>query len=377
MPVPSGFWSFFGIFDGHNGGETSKWLSSNLIPAVSGALADLYSRFTGESNSVPDPKPTDIESTLKATFKQLDDDIVHVSRKAALSLASDSREKAIELLGPASAGSCALLSFYDSHSRLLHVALTGDSRAVLGRLSGQHPSPDAPHASCPTKRMYSAHALTVEQTGAHPEEAARLIAAHPDEPNVVQFGRVLGMAVSRAFGDARLKWTLAEQRELKRRQIGRPLQADIRSPPYIDAEPEVVSVPIRPGDFLILATDGLWECLTSEEAVGLVGMWRDLQREREREAAASGKEGKVAKLRDPVGGYAPHVLPVWAGEGPDDTVRYRQWNADKRFSCADENAATVLLRNALGGTDRELTSALLSIKTPRARAFRCVCAQPF
>ena len=67
--------------------------------------------------------------------------------------------------------------------------------------------------------MYSAHALTVEQTGAHPEEAARLIAAHPDEPNVVQFGRVLGMAVSRAFGDARLKWTLAEQRELKRRQL--------------------------------------------------------------------------------------------------------------------------------------------------------------
>ena len=43
MPVPSGYWSFFGLYDGHNGGATSKWLASNMIPAVSGALAQTVS----------------------------------------------------------------------------------------------------------------------------------------------------------------------------------------------------------------------------------------------------------------------------------------------------------------------------------------------
>ena len=52
VPVPSGYWSFFGLFDGHNGGDTSKWLASNLVPAVCGALADLYSKF---ATSAPVP----------------------------------------------------------------------------------------------------------------------------------------------------------------------------------------------------------------------------------------------------------------------------------------------------------------------------------
>ena len=329
-------------------------------------MADLYARLVGDSDTTPDPKPVDIEQVMKQTFNQLDDDIVNAPVQEAL---ASSREHGAKLLATAWAGSCALLSFYDSHSGLLHIALTGDSRAVLGRRADPDPGADVLDAACPTKHMYSAHALTIEQSGANPDEVARITAAHPNEPNLVQYGRVLGMGVSRAFGDARLKWPRALQLDVKRRVLGRPLQADVLTPPYIHAEPEVVSVPVRAGDFLVMATDGIWECLTSEEAVGLVGMWRDLQRER----AAGGKEGK-AKLRDPVGGYPPQALPVWASESRDDTVRYRQWNADKRFSCMDENPATVLLRNALGGADRDLTAALLSIKTPRARSYRCVVA---
>ncbi|KAH9915286.1 protein serine/threonine phosphatase 2C [Epithele typhae] len=300
LPVPSGHWSFFGLFDGHNGGETSKWLADNLTLAVAGALADLYSRLAAATGGTPDPTPAEIQETIRAAFAAVDEHIVHDGLATALALSAAAR--------------------------------TEDAARVL-----------AP---------------------AHPGEVARLTAAHPGEPLLLQHGRVLGMGVSRAFGDARLKWPRAAQQELRRRGLARGAALpEVRTPPYVHAAPEVVSVPVRAGDFLVLGSDGLWEALTNEEAVGLVGMWRDAR-------AAGGKEGRKGRVRDPVGGHAPHVLPVWASDAPDMTVRYRQWSADKRFSCADENAATMLLRNALGGADRELTSALLTIKSPRTRAYR-------
>ena len=46
----------------------------------------------------------------------------------------------------------------------------------------------------------------IQQTGYNQAEVARLQGAHPDEPNMIKDGRILGMAVTRAFGDARWKW---------------------------------------------------------------------------------------------------------------------------------------------------------------------------
>ncbi|KAI0695563.1 phosphatase 2C-like domain-containing protein [Cerioporus squamosus] len=344
VPVPSGYWSFFGIFDGHNGGDTSKWLADNLILAVVGGLGDLYSALAGtEANAAPEPTASDISKKLKDVFDELDDAIVNEPLRDVL--ASNSREAGVSLLDPALAGSCALLSFYDSHSRMLHVALTGDSRAVLGRRRYDSDG----------ELKYDVYILTTDQNVANPRELERLAAEHPGE-NVVQNGRVFGMGVSRAFGDARLKWPREVQDKLKRRYLGRTPMAVVKTPPYITAAPEVTSIEVQPGDFLIMGSDGLWESLTSEEAVGLVGLWKE------------GEKGGFGK-RDPVGGHAPHTLPVWMAES-DHTQRYRQWGAEKRFVRRDANVATHLLRNALGGADRELTASLLSMKTPRARTYR-------
>lgn len=41
--------------------------------------------------------------------------------------------EAMSQLAPAYSGSCAIVSYYHSESRVLKVACTGDSRAVLGR----------------------------------------------------------------------------------------------------------------------------------------------------------------------------------------------------------------------------------------------------
>ncbi|KAI0333076.1 protein serine/threonine phosphatase 2C [Cubamyces sp. BRFM 1775] len=351
FPVPSGYWSFFGIYDGHSSWETSAWLAENLIPAVVGALGDLYSGIVGATtpgeHTTPQPNPSDIGKTFKDTFSKLDDDIVNGRLETVFS--SKSKHAAVTLLAPAYAGSCALLSFYDSHSSLLHTALTGDSRAILGRRIHD--------ASGQATGMYSVHVLSTDQTGYNPAERERIESEHPDE-QPVRNGRVLGMGVSRAFGDARFKWSREVQDRLKREYLGRTPFASVKTPPYLTAEPEVTSFAVRPGDFLILASDGLWECLTNEEAVGLVGLWKEARSKRSR---GEGTDGG-ALLASP-------EIPVERQER-DQTVRYRQWGAEKRFVSVDENAATHLLRNALGGADTDLTAALLSMKAPRSRTYR-------
>ncbi|KAI0074680.1 protein serine/threonine phosphatase 2C [Panus rudis PR-1116 ss-1] len=338
LPTPSGYWAMFALFDGHSGWETAAWLRENMIPAVVGALADLYENFRQES-AFADIPPQAVEHSLKTIFKLLDDDIVHSPLDHVFE--NSSRHYAVNVLAPAYAGSCALLSFYDSHSRRLHVAITGDSRAVLGRRV---------HSSN-GEASYEVYLLSAEQDGRSPAEEARLNSKHPGE-HVVKDGRVLGMSVSRAFGDARYKWSLDTQRRLKRDYLGRSLLPSVKTPPYLTAEPEVTCIQVQPGDFLIMATDGLWECLTSEEAVGLVAWWRDRAQEKHMPSLET-----LLFKHD-----AEHYH--------DDTVRYRQWNADKAFEKVDGNAATHLVRNALGGADGDLRSALLSLRSPRARVYR-------
>ena len=63
-------------------------------------------------------------------------------------------------------------------------------------------------------------------------------------------------------------------------------------------------------------------------------------------------------------------LPVKLEE--DKSVMYRWWRAKKRFIDVDSNVAVHLVRNALGGADRDFTSALLDMEPPRSRRYRCV-----
>ncbi|KDQ59929.1 hypothetical protein JAAARDRAFT_126972 [Jaapia argillacea MUCL 33604] len=345
LPNPNGVWGFFSVLDGHSGWETSTWLRENLIPALSGSLADLYSKYRSNEPTLPfsspDPPPNEVDDTIKRTFQRLDDKIVHEAIEKVFS--SPSRHAATNLLAPAYSGSCALVAFYESPTRLLRIALTGDSRAVLGR---RKHSSDGGH-------VYEVHVLSTDQNGYNLSEQTRLRSEHPDE-DVVKNGRVMGMGMARAFGDARWKWTPEVQKRLKFEYLGRSLPPGVKTPPYLTAVPEVTTFKVMTGDFLILATDGLWECLTNEEAVGLTGLWLDRNSQKANE--------------NPLPPVVPKDLPV-VKSGEDTTVRYRQWAATKRFVNLDSNAATHLARNALGGADTDLASALFSLRAPRSRTY--------
>lgn len=366
VAVPQRSWAFFAVLDGHNGWETSRWLREDLLPAVIGAMADLYSKFEPSSNhrvkSDPasstdrlDPPPEVIDETIKDTFKRLDDDIVNDAVERVF--ASPSKSAAINLLARAHAGSCALMAFYDSHTRQLRVALTGDSRAVLGR-----PTSDK-HA----QSHYDVHVLSSDQNGNNAVEQARLSALHPGE-TVCEKGRVLGWGMSRAFGDAAYKWSREMQERLNEEFLGDRPRSNVKTPPYFTAEPEITTTDVKPGDFLVLASDGLWDCLTNEEAVGLVGLWLNQKKQAKEmsDVRSSDQDKGAASVRV----VARDALPVNLKE--DDTGMYRWWRAEKRFVNVDENAATHLTRNALGGADSDLTAALLSMTMPRSRRYRYI-----
>ncbi|CAI4212509.1 unnamed protein product [Parascedosporium putredinis] len=351
-------WMFWGVFDGHSGWVTSAKLRNELIQFVARELNDTYIAANGK---IPDDAA--IDAAIKTGFTRLDDEIVHKSVEKVFK--QNSKTLAAEALAPALAGSCALLSFYDARSQQLRVAVTGDSRAVLGRRSDSG--------------KWTATALSVDQTGSNPEEEARMRALHPDEPHVIQHGRVLGgLEPTRAFGDASYKWTREVTDRLKKHFFARSSNR-LLTPPYVTAEPVVTTTQIRPdkGDFLVLATDGLWEMLTNDEVVGLVGRWIETQQAQT--ASTSQFDSLWARIFGS-SSSSPKDLPVERGPAPtaDDgsktPIRLRQWGIspdDKgRFITKDNNVATHIVRNALGGKNEEQLSALLTLPSPFSRRYR-------
>ncbi|KAF1960315.1 phophatase 2C family protein-like protein [Byssothecium circinans] len=351
-------WMFWGVFDGHSGWVTSAKLRQTLISFVARELNTTY-KTALEDPALRFPTPESIDKAIKAGFIRLDDEIVHESVKKVKK--AQSKVAAAELLAPALSGSCALLSFYDSRSKLLRVACTGDSRAVLGRRG--------------SNGKWTATPLSEDQTGGTTSEAERLRREHPGEPYVVRNGRVLGgLEPSRAFGDAYYKWSLQTNEELKKSYFARTPSSLLKTPPYVTAEPIVTTTKVSPeqGDFVVMATDGLWEMLTNEEVVGLVGQWLDAQ---------GGPNGQNAQTQSWLKSWfsSQQKLPVEQKSSPDGQgqrapIRQRQWGTkttlNERFVVEDKNAATHLVRNALGGKDQDQLSALLSLPSPFSRRYR-------
>lgn len=387
-------WMFWGVYDGHSGWTTSAKLRDALIAYVLSELDKTYVKSTSDSIYRLVPSPDAIDAAIQQGFVKLDNDIVHKSIDRLL--ANPDKAGAAEYIAPALSGSCGLLAFYDTFSHDLRVAVTGDSRAVLGTLN--------------EKGEWTARALSVDQTGSNLEEATRIRKEHPgEESTVIRRGRVLGMLEpSRAFGDARYKWTRDIQEKMVRYFFGRRVPADFHSPPYVTAKPIVSTTKISPkaGDFLVLGTDGLYEMLSNEEIVGLVVQWLHNKKPeyfekvketiKERSASKSlwgrvfGTEAGVAApapapaeekslgsnngagsvIKAEHSTLAVRVRDVSPHPESQKQVFRRQPGTTPRFTVEDENIATHLVRNALGGADIQQVSMLVSIPSPISRSYR-------
>lgn len=116
------------------------------------------------------------------------------------------------------------------------------------------------------------------------------------------------------------------------------------------------------GDFLIMASDGLWDHLTSAQAVDLVGRWL--------------KTNDVAKeIPAPDLAQASNAIPVHEmlnRRNPNPNMAYTDIQAadEKQFVVIDDNAATHLTRNALGGGNEDILCGLLTVSPPYSRNIR-------
>ncbi|KAG8376486.1 hypothetical protein BUALT_Bualt09G0068500 [Buddleja alternifolia] len=226
--------TFVGVYDGHGGPETSRFVNERLFPNLK--------KFASESKEIS-------ENVIKKAFLATEEEFLSLVRQQWSVMPQI-----------ASVGTCCLVGVICNGS--LYVANAGDSRVVLG-------------SSDRAGRGVNAVQLSTEHNANLVSVRDELRTSHPDDPGIVvlkhKVWRVKGIIqVSRSIGDA----------YLKRSEFNRePLLAKFRlsepfSKPILNAEPSISVHKINPRDqFLIFASDGLWEHLSNQEAVDIVNSY--------------------------------------------------------------------------------------------------------
>ncbi|KAI8294768.1 hypothetical protein K4K56_001030 [Colletotrichum sp. SAR 10_98] len=329
---------FNGVYDGHAGWATSVVLKDALIPAVSAPLSQLPS-------GTPD---STIDTTIVKAFTDLDDLLFANAKKTVDGLKAGTCETAdsrvTSVLAPVIAGSCALLSIFDPVTSTLRVACTGDSRAVLGSIPAGATS-------------YASLELSKDQNGRNQDEFDRLAKEHPgEEADMIdpKSGRLFGIAVTRAFGDHRWKWDNDFITHIHQNFWGTGPRPKTKTAPYMTAAPVVTTTKIESPDFVILASDGLWDHISSKDAVECVSQWIA--------AKKAGKQTPQDKLA---------ATPGQKSE-LDLTYGWPNWHAKpENFVVEDlDNAAVHLIKNALGGARRTLFTGVALAYPPLSRSVR-------
>ena len=140
----------------------------------------------------------------------------------------------------------------------------------------------------------------------------------------------------------------------------------LKTPPYVIATPVVthrkLSLPnpesSKPGSssslkFLVLATDGLWDELSSEEVVALVG------------GHLSGVKGTIPKSS------LQTLIPTTTGTPTVEGKEHTKGSANRgSWAFVDDNVSAHLIRNAFGGGDEDELRRILSIPAPHSRRWR-------
>lgn len=272
-----------------------------------------------------------IGHALQSAFVQLDSDMSAEALPSGGSLNLEALEVGLS-------GACATVA----HIRDLnvHVASLGDTRAVLGQVD--------------ENGNWVAKPLTTDHTVNCPDEVERIKGSHPTSEHnfVIKNNRLLGQLIpTRAFGDFRFKWSNQDLKNIIK-ILDNPYAQNLvpmnyYTPPYLLNVPDVIHHKLTPNDrFLVLASDGLWDMLSNDDAIRLVGEFIE------------GKEtDEKFRLQD-------RNLAI--GQINDLLQKRKQGLANKS---TDQNAATHLIRNALGKEHRKI-SEMLTITPEVVRYYR-------
>ncbi len=189
--------------------------------------------------------------------------------------------------------------------------------------------------------------MSFDHNADNQKEIERILNEHPEKEHnsVIRDGRLLELLLPlRAFGDVRFKWSIRNLKEHAVPVYGHSIiPNNYFTPPYVTAMPEVIHRKLTYKDkFLVLATDGLWELLSPERVVQLIGDHMNGQQS-----------------------FDPYQLPT------ERHIKLKDLLEDltkRRVSLSnqpvDHNSATHLIRYALG-KDHALLSNYLISDSPR------------
>lgn len=228
-----------GIFDGHGGRNCADFIQKELPLQIIKELSDF--------NTVTDQQI--IASALSLAFQKTD----------LMLLAQAKKKKWND-------GSCAAIALILDN--ILYAANVGDSRIVLGHKDGSHKELSQDH-----KPNLTLEKKRILQAGGYVSYFMN------DVPRVYEI-----LAVSRAFGDRRFKMPSVKK------YLTRKATDD-----FVIATPDIKMHTLSSNDaFIIIACDGVWDALSSEQATKIVT--KVLQETNNPDAAAK-KLGEMALKR--------------------------------------------------------------------------------
>ena len=382
----------FGIFDGHGGASCGQVVAKRLFDYISAALlppqelTDHLNALTSEDKTDPNrhlvkrfndkfelvedlnelyrqsyikyvkelkKKQSELDATenfhnveqiLIDSFDRLDLDMSTEATEAPKLprhyIPTEADYKAFKPVTVAMSGCVAAAAYISGHH--LTVAGTGDVTAVVGYLSDTD--------------TWMAKKLTNEHNSDNNKEVKRILSEHPEPEHhhIIKGDRLLSiLAPLRAFGDFKFKWSVETVNQVLGAILGEhACPPNYKTPPYLTATPEVMYHRLTPRDkFLVIGSDGLWDQMTPMQVVRLVG------------EHINGKS-VLRPLEN---------LPARAKLEDIEKILKTRQNA-MRSKPKDTNAATHLLRNALGGTaygvDHLRLSQSLSLPKDMVRMFR-------
>jgi pyruvate dehydrogenase phosphatase len=255
------------VFDGHGGWQVSEMASKVLTEKVE-ALLDGRGGDTVKSSNV-NSNVNQMSGTLASTPSHVTEaNLIRIFQETETAYI-DSIRYAFSLgFGEvAKVGSCVCLAVVEDDN--LVVANLGDCRAVLvsevdGHMHGAQITRDH-NCREPIER------LALEQM--HPGERD-VVVCKPNNPHACYVkGR---LQLTRSLGDIYLKYADFNAQPNSHRSSGRHISG-LYTPPYVSHVPEVVQLKLQQGvdKRLILATDGVWDFISIQEAAEIVSQHPD------------------------------------------------------------------------------------------------------
>ncbi|KAG6449102.1 pyruvate dehydrogenase [acetyl-transferring]-phosphatase 1, mitochondrial [Manduca sexta] len=360
-----------GVFDGHGGPACAQVVSKRLLNYIAAALLpldilqkyvkdglqeNLIETFNDKVQIVEDLKLM-YDNSFKQYLAQLEDfskngtDVAKCLEHGIMNLDSHLSKEVVDpyktkgvinpkTLSVALSGAVACVAHVDGPN--LHIANVGDCNAVLGTLTDES--------------EWIAKKITKEHNSENFDELKRIWSEHPEaeRKTVIRRDRLLGeLAPLRSLGDYRYKWSTQILMDVAVPLVGhKAIPQNYHTPPYLTAQPDIYYHRLTSKDkFLIIASDGLWDMMTPLQAVKLVG---------------EHMKGKVF--------FNPLKLPrknIQLGDINDLLIHRKESLKSKP---KDRNAATHLIRHAIGGTeygvDHSRLAHLLSLSPDVSRMFR-------